>query len=79
MSGLQFSDDTDFEMDDEPKTPEIYHKRPTSKAAPDSNKSGGNRTLRIRPMSVAMREKHPDVLSITLTRTDGRQLIFVRK
>jgi hypothetical protein len=77
---LQYAEDDDFDLEDEKPKPEIYHKRAApTKAAPDPPKQSGSRNLRVRPMSVAMREKHPDVLSITLTRTDGRQLIFVRK
>lgn len=36
------------------------------------------RAIRIRPMSNKMRAKHPTAVSITITHTDGRQVVFAR-
>lgn len=36
------------------------------------------RQLRARPMTPLMRSKHPGVVSITLTRDDGTQVVYVR-
>lgn len=37
------------------------------------------RRLRVRPMAPRMMAKYPEVVSILLTREDGRQLVFVRR
>lgn len=42
------------------------------------NHSGGRR-IRMRPMKPSMAAKHPNVVTILLTRDDGRQIMFVRK
>lgn len=81
MTQFQYSDEDDIDIDDgeDRPGPEIYKKRDSRPTVEQAPKSNNNRNLRIRPMSPAMRDKHPDVVSITLTRTNGRQLIFVRK
>jgi hypothetical protein len=50
-----------------------------SPANQQSARTNGKRRLRIRPMSPTMMEKHPEVVTILLTRSNGQQLIFVRK
>ena len=37
------------------------------------------RNLIVRPMSAALIRKHPDTVSIVITKTDGRQIALVRK
>lgn len=86
VDSLQYEDDLfddDGDNDEtlegdlsEPKpSPVIPHKT----LPPQFPKKLAGRRLRVRPMTLSMVDKHPDVVSIVLTRNDGRQLVFVRK
>jgi len=41
--------------------------------------AAASRRMRVRPMTPAMASKNPQVVSIILTRADGKQLVFIRK
>lgn len=41
--------------------------------------AAASRRMRVRPMTPAMMQKNPQVVSIILTRVDGKQLVFIRK
>ena len=51
--------------------------RPLPKKFASTNQA--NRRLRVRPMTRRMAESHPNIVSLLMTRDDGRQLMFVRK
>jgi len=88
--GLQYGDDDDdlfdsSDEDDEESESELSAE-PPAKPTPIAQarqsvmrREAGGRRIRMRPMKPSMAEKHPDVVSILLTRNDGRQLLFVRK
>lgn len=91
MSGFGDDDDDDMfdshdEGDDESELSADGPSAPapaqsTVRLSPEraqSTQSKGKRLLRIRPMTPKMRLKHPEAVSIAITRHDGRQLIFVR-
>lgn len=74
-------DDDDDDMDDAPDMegePPIRPRTPPS-PSPHAPRPSGKRRLRTRPMTPAMMEKHPHVVSILLTRSNGQQLIFIRR
>lgn len=58
--------------------PRSNSSQPITKSRP-ANQSEKPRRLRVRPMNQSMMEKHPNVVSIMLTKNNGQQLIFVRK
>jgi hypothetical protein len=43
-----------------------------------SNGNGVGRACRVRPMSPSMVANYPDVMSILITKYDGRQILMVR-
>ncbi len=80
--GLQYSDDDDlFDNNDDEydeSTPPKQTTNTTTNPVTIKQNNPPKRRLRTRPMSPAMMQKHPEVVSILLTRIDGRQLVFVR-
>lgn len=89
MSHLQYGDDDDLfdsaEEDDEEAESELSAEPPNiaprlvASAAKQLHAIAGGRRIRMRPMKPSMAAKHPNVVTILLTRDDGRQLMFVRK
>jgi hypothetical protein len=85
---LQFGDDDDDLFDSTDEDEEESENDLSSDAAPirprqspmqTAARSAGKRRMRVRPMTPSMASKHPDVVTILLTRSNGQQLIFVRK
>lgn len=92
--GLQYGEDDDDDLFDssdedeeeaeseisgEPKPRPKPSHTPTPMQRVAHAQHAGGRRIRMRPMKPSMAEKHPDVVTILLTRTDGRQIMFVRK
>jgi len=82
---LQYGEDDDDLFDSTDEDEEESENDLSSDAAPIrprptmQARNAGKRRLRIRPMSPSMVDKHPDVVTILLTRSNGQQLMFVRK
>lgn len=72
------ADDDEAEEESELGGPAPDHSRPLPTAQAIARARQGKRRVRLRPMTPKMRAKHPDAVSIAITRNDGRQLIFVR-
>lgn len=75
-------DDSDdlFDTDDEDDEHDLSSDAaPIRPRPPQPAPRQGKRRLRIRPMTPSMMEKHPNVTTILLTRSNGQQLMFVRK
>jgi hypothetical protein len=88
MGGLQFDDDMFSDDGDDDDLDEDEHDAPdlaadprpiTPRPSPAIVRDKPSRRLRMRPMTPRMMRSHPEVVSITLTRNDGRQLVFVRR
>lgn len=84
VDSLQYEDDfDDTEEDEESLESDLAEPKTAAPVIPIQKpqlpQKAASRRLRVRPMTMAMSEKHPDVISIMLTRNDGRQLVFVRK
>jgi len=89
---LQFDDDDgdlfDDEQDegeglasDQPSRPRTIAQAATraTQSMASAASAVASRRMRVRPMTPAMIQKNPQVVSIILTRADGKQLVFIRK
>jgi len=76
---LQYNDEDDYFDDEDDTEDSALEGEPLARPRPSAPHSTGKRRLRTRPMTPSMMEKHPHVVSILLTRSNGQQLIFIRK
>jgi len=82
--GLQYGDDDDdlfdsTDEDEEEAETELSAEPPVITPRLRPAPQSGLRRIRMRPMKPTMADKHPNVVTILLTRNDGRQVMFVRK